>query len=106
MLTYGKGQALDADALAQGAAEAGIPAPAIPPRPEVFPWLRETFATFFRLAHGRQMGFSGPQPLPLVDILAVVDSLDDADHIQAMDLVYMEEVMKRNKDDEHAKARG
>jgi hypothetical protein len=102
VLTYGKGRPLDAEALAQGAAEAGIPAPAIPPRPEIFPWLRETFARFFRLAHGRQIGFSGPQPLPFTDILAVVDNLDEADHIQAMDLVYMEEVMKRTKDDGHS----
>lgn len=80
----------------------------------MYPELAWVWKAFVRLNRSRPIGFSGPLPLPLSDILALASALglEDSererfiDRIQAMDSAYLTEIYNQQQTANRGKDHG
>jgi hypothetical protein len=72
--------------------------PILKSRPELWPDLVWVWEAYMFLSSSRQMGFAGPQPISLAEVLAYSDfrGIEDADerdellhHVQRLDQIYL-----------------
>lgn len=80
--------------------------PVLSSRPELWADLTWVWEAFTYLSSGRQMGFNGPQPIALSEILAyaefrAITCPDEREellhHVQKLDAVYLSDALAKSK---------